>query len=74
MSSGFGYRENDKLGGEDPYSASKGCAELMANIYEMLFSEGDTYITDKNPETLLEVIGLKMELFRFNGCWSQSKQ
>jgi CDP-glucose 4,6-dehydratase len=25
----FGYRENDRLGGKDPYSASKACAELV---------------------------------------------
>lgn len=26
----WGYRENDRMGGRDPYSASKGCAELAA--------------------------------------------
>jgi CDP-glucose 4,6-dehydratase len=29
----WGYRENDALGGDDPYSASKGCAELAAHAY-----------------------------------------
>ena len=29
----WGYRETDHLGGEDPYSASKGCAELVARSY-----------------------------------------
>jgi CDP-glucose 4,6-dehydratase len=29
----WGYRENDPLGGHDPYSASKGCAELIFNSY-----------------------------------------
>ena len=29
----FGYRENDKLGGSDPYSASKACAELSIKSY-----------------------------------------
>ena len=29
----WGYRENDVLGGEDPYSASKGCAELIIYSY-----------------------------------------
>ncbi|SDW85537.1 CDP-glucose 4,6-dehydratase [Hydrobacter penzbergensis] len=32
-----GYRENDKLGGEDPYSGSKGAAELIANSYMKSF-------------------------------------
>jgi len=29
----WGYRENDPLGGDDPYSASKGCAELVFSAY-----------------------------------------
>ena len=29
----WGYRENDALGGEDPYSASKACAENVAYSY-----------------------------------------
>ena len=29
----WGYRENDHLGGFDPYSASKGCAEIVAHSY-----------------------------------------
>jgi CDP-glucose 4,6-dehydratase len=28
-----GYREVDRLGGKDPYSASKACAELVASYY-----------------------------------------
>jgi CDP-glucose 4,6-dehydratase len=29
----WGYRENDPMGGHDPYSASKGCSELVFNAY-----------------------------------------
>lgn len=29
----WGYRENDPMGGFDPYSASKGCAELAFSAY-----------------------------------------
>ena len=29
----WGYRENDAIGGDDPYSASKGCSELITNSY-----------------------------------------
>jgi len=32
-----GYRETDPLGGHDPYSASKGCAELAAAAYARSF-------------------------------------
>lgn len=30
---GWGYRENDPMGGHDPYSASKGCSELIFAAY-----------------------------------------
>jgi CDP-glucose 4,6-dehydratase len=33
----YGYRENDALGGADPYSASKACAELVAESYAASF-------------------------------------
>jgi CDP-glucose 4,6-dehydratase len=29
----WGYRENEPMGGYDPYSSSKGCAELVASAY-----------------------------------------
>lgn len=29
----FGYRENDLIGGADPYSGSKACAELVVSTY-----------------------------------------
>lgn len=36
----WGYRETDRLGGRDPYSNSKACAELAAHAYrESYFSE-----------------------------------
>lgn len=36
----WGYRENDPMGGEDPYSASKGCSELVTNSYIKSFFGG----------------------------------
>ncbi|NMV39285.1 CDP-glucose 4,6-dehydratase [Ralstonia insidiosa] len=33
----WGYRETDALGGHDPYSASKACAELVAASYRRAF-------------------------------------
>lgn len=33
----WGYRETDPLGGADPYSASKGCAEIIAHSYFQSF-------------------------------------
>lgn len=31
------YRENDRLGGREPYGVSKACAELVVNAYRMSF-------------------------------------
>lgn len=33
----WGYRENDRLGGHDPYSNSKACAELITQAYRDSF-------------------------------------
>lgn len=33
----WGYRENDPMGGYDPYSASKGCSELITTAYRRSF-------------------------------------
>lgn len=33
----WGYRENDTLGGHDPYSASKACAEISIKSYKKSF-------------------------------------
>ena len=36
----WGYRENEPLGGHDPYSSSKGCAELVTSAYRASFFKG----------------------------------
>ena len=33
----YAYRENDPLGGHDPYSASKACAEIVISSYQRSF-------------------------------------
>ena len=33
----WGYRENEAMGGYDPYSSSKGCAEIVAAAYRNSF-------------------------------------
>ena len=33
----YGYRENDPLGGHDPYSASKACTEIMVDSWRKSF-------------------------------------
>ncbi len=65
----WGYRENDPMGGHDPYSASKGCAELIANSYRNSFFNNEKYGREHN--TLLascragNVIG--------GGDWAQDR-
>jgi len=39
----WGYRENDRLGGKDPYSASKACAEIISRVYM------ESFYVDKGP-------------------------
>jgi CDP-glucose 4,6-dehydratase len=38
----WGYRENEPMGGHDPYSSSKGCAELVTSAYRK------SYFSDKD--------------------------
>lgn len=41
----WGYRETDALGGKDPYSASKSCADLVAqSYYHSFMKDGPTRI------------------------------
>ncbi|DAB34831.1 MAG TPA: CDP-glucose 4,6-dehydratase [Sulfurospirillum sp. UBA12182] len=47
----WGYRENDPMGGYDPYSSSKGCADLLANSYRNSYFNPKEY--KKTHNTLL---------------------
>ncbi|MFA6931876.1 MAG: CDP-glucose 4,6-dehydratase [Lentisphaeria bacterium] len=39
----WGYRENEAMGGYDPYSASKGCTELLVNCWRQSFFHPEEY-------------------------------
>ena len=41
----WGYRETEPMGGNDPYSNSKGCAELVTSAYRASYFSADTYST-----------------------------
>jgi len=41
----WGYRENEAMGGYDPYSSSKGCAELVTSAYRNSFFNPAAYTT-----------------------------
>lgn len=64
-----GYVESDKMGGYDPYSSSKGCAELLVSSYRNSFFNLEDY--KKNHSTLISsaragnVIG--------GGDWSEDR-
>jgi len=47
----WGYRENDPMGGYDPYSSSKGCADLLVNSYRNSYFNIDKY--NKTHNTLI---------------------
>ena len=39
----WGYRENEPMGGYDPYSNSKGCSELVSSAYRTSFFNASSY-------------------------------
>jgi CDP-glucose 4,6-dehydratase len=39
----WGYRENEPMGGYDPYASSKGCAELITSAYRSSFFPKEQY-------------------------------
>jgi CDP-glucose 4,6-dehydratase len=41
----WGYRENESMGGHDPYSSSKGCSELITSAYRESFFKGNTDVS-----------------------------
>lgn len=45
-----GYRENDALGGHDPYSSSKACAEIVTTAYHR------SYFTRKHAESCVSAV------------------
>ncbi len=47
----WGYRENDPMGGFDPYSSSKGCAEILTSSYRNSYFNPSEY--GKTHTTLL---------------------
>ncbi len=41
----YSYREGDPMGGHDPYSSSKGCAELVTTAYTRSFFDADSRVS-----------------------------
>jgi CDP-glucose 4,6-dehydratase len=60
----WGYRENEAMGGHDPYSSSKGCAELVIAAYRKSFFN-DTHSTFLASARAGNVIG--------GGDWAENR-
>ncbi len=60
-----GYRESDSLGGRDPYSASKGCAELVTAAYRRSFLERQAQVVGVATARAGNVIG--------GGDWAEDR-
>ena len=66
-----GYREDDVLGGYDPYSASKACAELIIQSYLKTFlgKKNIKISVARAGNVIGGEIGLKIELYLI--VWDQ---
>mgnify|MGYP005838364939 CR=1 FL=1 len=63
------YRENDELGGYDPYSSSKACAELVIKSYTRSFFNPDFF--GKNHNTI--VVSARAGNVIGGGDWSKDR-
>ena len=61
----WGYREEDRLGGDDPYSGSKGCAEMVFYSYTRSFFRGAAGATALSTARAGNVMG--------GGDWAQDR-
>lgn len=61
----WGYRENESIGGYDPYSNSKGCAELVTSAYRQSYFSSPNSINKVASARAGNVIG--------GGDWSEDR-
>jgi CDP-glucose 4,6-dehydratase len=61
----WSYRENEPMGGYDPYSNSKGCAELVSSAYRKSYFSGPNSINKVASARSGNVIG--------GGDWSEDR-
>jgi CDP-glucose 4,6-dehydratase len=48
----WGYRENEPMGGFDPYSSSKGCSELVTAAYRQSYFTKPPNLQTLNPQSM----------------------
>jgi CDP-glucose 4,6-dehydratase len=61
----WGYRESESMGGYDPYSNSKGCAELVTSAYRQSYFDSPSSINKVASARAGNVIG--------GGDWSEDR-
>lgn len=61
----WGYRENEPMGGYDPYSNSKGCAELVTSAYRQSYFS--------NPSSINKVASARAGNVIGGGDWSEDR-
>jgi len=61
----WGYRENEPMGGYDPYSNSKGCAELVTSAYRQSYFS--------NPNSTNKVASARAGNVIGGGDWSEDR-
>jgi CDP-glucose 4,6-dehydratase len=61
----WGYRENEPMGGFDPYSNSKGCAELVTSAYRQSYFS--------NPNSTNQVASARAGNVIGGGDWSKDR-
>jgi len=61
----WGYRENEPMGGYDPYSNSKGCAELVTSAYRQSYFS--------NPNSINKVASARAGNVIGGGDWSEDR-
>jgi CDP-glucose 4,6-dehydratase len=64
----WGYRENEPMGGQDPYSSSKGCAELVASAYRQSY-----FAPEKYAEHKVAIASVRAGNVIGGGDWSEDR-
>jgi len=64
----WGYRENEPMGGSDPYSSSKGCAELVTQSYQKSY-----FNKDAEPYRRTSVASVRAGNVIAGGDWAKNR-
>jgi CDP-glucose 4,6-dehydratase len=66
----WGYREDDILGGFDPYSSSKACAELVSSAYRRSFFQS---VPNSNPAAAKNIATARAGNVLGGGDWGRDR-